>query len=1276
MRKTLQTLAFLSYLLFISYIAIAQDNNFETYRPLLLKNAARLGITPTDVKDAAIMHAYTDNQTHVTYIYLQQAYQQIKVYNTIITAAFIDGSLQYASGTFVNNISGKASSSFASRTNVDAVHSALRYLHVNELAPLSTAKDNFAAEKKYLVNAPSIARRPIETTLYWTASDDKQKITLTWNVNIHLKDSIDWWNIRVDAQTGEFIEKDNWTVSEKMPGSVMINTTDFPSSIFSEQGNNINPVQTPLPAPPATSAVYQVIPFPYESPIHGSFANEFAPWLKAGSSNNATTLGWHSDNTENYTYTRGNNVHAFLDRRANDTADAVINWSDTSTTPAPDLTFIHTFNTAQQPWRNVESKKAAIDNLFYWNNLMHDVSYQYGFTEAAGNFQTNNLGRGGFGSDHVLAQAQDSLTFNNAYFTPPPDGINGQMEMFIWTAPPKFAITSPLAIAGNYAALENAFNSPNKLMDVGPITGKVVLYNDNAAGTLHQGCVLANNAAAIAGNIAMIDGTGNSAIGCTTYAYKVKNAQNAGALAVIVYLTTNTLGNIGGTDPTITVPVIVVPLSTGNTIIAQLNAGQTVTATISTGIYLDGDLDNGIICHEYGHGISTRLTGGPFGASCLGNAEQGGEGWSDYMGLMMTTNWATARINDGPKPRPIGTYALGQTVTGAGIRRAPYTTDMGINPLTYAYMTSNPEPHAIGEIWCSALWDMTWNIIQQQNAITPNLYNSAGNGGNTIAMNLVVTGMKLQPCLPGFLDARNAILAADSILYGYSHKCAIWNAFARRGMGYGAKQGSSNSAIDGTPAFDLPPGILITRSSPVKVSANTDYTFTRTATCNCQAAIFTLRDTIPAGFTYVNSVPAGTLSGNVLTYPAITFASGESKDFSLTLKAPATGCIVDSVLNDNRDNQTVGGFTSSGSLGTAAWLPSTVRAKSGTSSWYTAEYQVPTTALLTSVPTTTTAAKPLSIFSFWHNYRTEPNYDGGVVEYSTNNGATWTDASPLFMNDRYSDTMDASTVLARRMAYTGNSKGFKQTLVNVSSLGTAPVRFRFRSETDNGGGVEGWYIDEIVRANGCGEIMRSGIYNAIGILVESSTVPVFVNSIETALPLTLLWFTTNPVGTQVALDWKTVSEINVKDFSVEWSADATNWSDIGNVNAHNENNNDYNLLHSSPVVGKNYYRIKMNDQDGRFTYSPVKTVVLKENGNAAVVLIPNPVNADAMLYISKEVKATSVKIYNAAGVQVMQKTIGAGVQQVRISTMGLTPGVYTIETNGANRQITRMMVQH
>jgi extracellular elastinolytic metalloproteinase len=419
-------------------------------------------------------------------------------------------------------------------------------------------------------------------------------------------------------------------------------------------------------------------------------------------------------------------------------------------------------------------------------------------------------------------------------------------------------------------------------------------------------------------------------------------------------------------------------------------------------------------------------------------------------------------------------------------------------------------------------------------------------------------------------------------------------------------------------------------------------------------------------------MPARTLNGNILTFPGTTFNSGEAKDFSITLKAPATGCIIDSVLNDNRDTKTTGGFTSSG---TSAWTNSTVRANSGSASWFAPNITTASSASLTSASTATTAAKPLSILSFWHNFRTEPMLDGGVVEYSTDGGASWTDASSLILNNGYNTTMDPSTVFSGRKAFSGNSKGFEQTMVNLATLGTTPVQFRFRMETNASNGVEGWYVDDIVRANGCGEILRSGIYDVSGARVDSATVPVFVN-VQQSLPLTLLWFYTNQLGGQVALDWKTVSEMDVKDFTVEWSIDAVTWTSLGNVTAQNQSNNNYNFMHSDPVTGNNYYRIKMNDLDGRFTYSPVRIVTLKENGSPSVVLVPNPVNANAMLYISKEVKATSVKVYNAAGSMVMQLVVGAGVQQVRIPTTGLAPGIYTIETNGANRQITRMMVQH
>lgn len=211
----------------------------------------------------------------------------------------------------------------------------------------------------------------------------------------------------------------------------------------------------------------------------------------------------------------------------------------------------------------------------------------------------------------------------------------------------------------------------------------------------------------------------------------------------------------------------------------------------------DGDLDNGIIAHEYGHGISTRLAGGPNNSSCLSGNEQQGEGWSDWFALMTTIEPGDL-ATDG---RGIGTYARNQPTTGAGIRTYRYSTNMAINPHTYDDIKTEAVPHGVGSVWCAMLWDLTWAYIDKY-GFDPDLYN--GTGGNNKVMQLVLDGLKLQPCGSGFVDSRNALLAADIASTGGDNQCLIWEVFARRGLGASAIQGTSGSRLDGTEAFDIP----------------------------------------------------------------------------------------------------------------------------------------------------------------------------------------------------------------------------------------------------------------------------------------------------------------------------------------------------------------------------------------------------------------------------------------------------------------------------------------
>ena len=215
----------------------------------------------------------------------------------------------------------------------------------------------------------------------------------------------------------------------------------------------------------------------------------------------------------------------------------------------------------------------------------------------------------------------------------------------------------------------------------------------------------------------------------------------------------------------------------------------------------DSDLDAGVIAHEYGHGISNRLTGGPNIVTCLNNAEQMGEGWSDWFGITLTTHPSDTALT----PRGVGTYLIFQPTDGNGIRPTPYSTDMSVNPSTYASV-ANPaisQPHGIGYVWNTMLWEMYWNLVDRY-GYNADIYGPWHTAGNNRALQLVMDGLKLQVCRPGFVDGRDAILAADTALTGGANQCEIWRAFAKRGLGASASQGSSADRFDGVPAFNLP----------------------------------------------------------------------------------------------------------------------------------------------------------------------------------------------------------------------------------------------------------------------------------------------------------------------------------------------------------------------------------------------------------------------------------------------------------------------------------------
>jgi extracellular elastinolytic metalloproteinase len=475
---------------------------------------------------------------------------------------------------------------------------------------------------------------------------------------------------------------------------------------------------------------------------------------------------------------------------------------------------------------------------------------------------------------------------------------------------------------------------------------------------------------------------------------------------------------------------------------------------------LDGDLDNGIIAHEYGHGISNRLTGGAGNSSCLGNAEQMGEGWSDWLGLMLTMKTGDTGLSG----KGIGTYALGQSPSGNGIRQYKYSTSLTVNPHTYNSVKTVVAPHGVGSVWCAMLWEFTWNLIDLY-GFDPDLYN--GTGGNNIAMALVLEGMKLQPCSPGFVDARDAILLADMMLYNGDHQCLIWRAFAKRGLGFGATQGSSNSRTDGTESFLLSPTCYLDprlTADKSTVIEGEQITF-RIRIRNGNDAIVSnvvVTDTIPNGTSFVSATNGGTFDGYKVSFPGVSIAVGDSivRYFTVLIPNTSSGGLyaladgAEANLTDNwKQNSTV--------PATGIWNKVTSNPRSGANCYYANDASTANELFLTVRPLRRLRSN--SELSFWHYYNTEVGYDGGRVQISTDDGLTWVDLGSLFTLNGYNGILDDNPSTP---GFTGLSGMYIQSKINLSAYAGMNILIRFWMHCDQSvGTTDGWRIDDIAFNN-------------------------------------------------------------------------------------------------------------------------------------------------------------------------------------------------------------------
>jgi hypothetical protein len=747
------------------------------------ENSAALGLSEADVTNLVVSDMYQSQHNDVTHIYLQQQHNDISVYNAILNANVTsDGRIINIGNRFVSNLANVAVGTSSALSPEAAVAAAASELDLTLSQPLVVEEVVGGPAQAVVLSSGGISQDAIPVYLVYQPVANGQ-VRLAWDMTIYELSSEHWWSIRVDAANGSMLSKVDWVVQENVGHEGEKATAHAPVGA-AQRSQNLLWSQQAVNNPDD----YFVFAYPLEDPDDGPPTVEVDPADPL-----SNPFAWHDTNGAagpEFTNTTGNNVLADSDLDANNIPDG--NAPDVG----PGLSFNFPYNLSLDPSGYLT---ASIVNLFYWNNIMHDITYRYGFDEMSGNFQENNYGNGGLGSDSVNADAQDGSGVNNANFGTGPDGINPRMQMFRTTYPfgQAVTVTAPVTLTGVYTA--NPSNNGGTAMG---LSGDIVLVIDGTA-PFDDACETLTND--LTGDIALIVWSA----ACNSSIF-VQNAADAGAIAAIIIDNTPLpLTNFGGSPA---IPSVAIGSDDGQAFLTALN-NNTVTGIVGDhpmpGVDRDTDLDNGVIAHEYGHGVSNRLTGGPATAGCLQNDEQMGEGWSDLQTLFIHADPGDVATD----AREVGKWSLGAGLQG--IRLFPYSTDTSVNPQTYdSIITNGTSPHSLGEVWALMVWEVYWNLVDVH-GFNPDIYDDWTTGGNNLTFQLMMDGMKLQPCSPGFVDGRDAILAADMALTGGANQCAIWQGFAKRGLGFSADQGSSNSRTDGTEAFDLPGACAFLSATPV-----------------------------------------------------------------------------------------------------------------------------------------------------------------------------------------------------------------------------------------------------------------------------------------------------------------------------------------------------------------------------------------------------------------------------------------------------------------------------
>ena len=502
------------------------------------------------------------------------------------------------------------------------------------------------------------------------------------------------------------------------------------------------------------SAVTKNQAFAGNSPV-GDGTQPFSADLTPLGSNVELPDGRNLSSVYQSRYTEGNNVLTADDRRSdNETTHGIKGYSANRQFTAPyydyyasyeyggqDATHGGTGSTAPAvfPTSTDPDVPPAAVALFYYNNVLHDYLYEIGFTEQFWNFQMDNFGKGGSGSDHVSTQVMDGSGVNNANFGTPADGSGPRMQMYLFTEAQR---RSDGDFDFDVIAHELYHGVSNRSAGKGG-TGCLGITLVGESGGMGEGWGDFIAASMTDDDVAGDFVTGNLDRGIrrlpmTNYRWSYGAVDHRKM-------------NVRRNNPTVSVP----------------NDIQNPTSqTNPFAVHPIGELWSSTLWDMRELLIMKQKVGDTFPGVFFDGDRRLGNGASFFVG--------ERQLKSLDAFHPIN------------FREEFNSTSPAAAPNTL------PVPNILNEHFVRP------GLVAQENADNPNrngpLATAVARAGR-LTDQLVLRGLQLAPCNPSFVEMRDAILAADREITGGENLAIIWRAFASHGVG---KEARSTGGTGGT----------------------------------------------------------------------------------------------------------------------------------------------------------------------------------------------------------------------------------------------------------------------------------------------------------------------------------------------------------------------------------------------------------------------------------------------------------------------------------------------